>query len=95
MGCVTARELARHGAHVVLAARNTDKGRAALDRLPGELPESAVELRSLDLADLDSVHTFADALDTPVDVLVNNAGIWHSSTARRTIWRRSPRPLVL
>ncbi|WP_426365251.1 oxidoreductase [Streptomyces sp. E-08] len=75
LGYVTARELARRGAHVVLTARNADRGRAALDRLRGELPGSAVELRALDLADLDSVHAFAGALDTPVDVLVNNAGI--------------------
>ncbi|MFF7690330.1 oxidoreductase [Streptomyces syringium] len=75
LGYVTARELARHGAHVILTARNADKGRAALDRLRGGLPESDVELRSLDLADLDSVHAFADALDTPVDVLINNAGV--------------------
>ncbi|MER7946529.1 oxidoreductase [Streptomyces sp. NPDC096079] len=75
LGYVTARELARRGAHVVLTARDPDKGRAALDRLRGELPGSAVELRALDLADLDSVHAFAAALDTHVDVLVNNAGI--------------------
>ncbi|MFE0043637.1 oxidoreductase [Streptomyces albireticuli] len=75
LGYVTARELARHGAHVILTARNTGKGGAALDRLRGELPGAAVELRTLDLADLDSVRAFADALDAPVDVLVNNAGI--------------------
>ncbi|QSY51389.1 MULTISPECIES: oxidoreductase [Streptomyces] len=75
LGYVTARELARHGAHVILTARNADRGRAALDRLRGELTAPALELRTLDLADLDSVHAFAGALDTPVDVLVNNAGI--------------------
>lgn len=75
LGYVTARELARHGAHVILTARNADKGRAALDRLRGELAAPSLELRALDLADLNSVHDFADALDAPVDVLVNNAGI--------------------
>ncbi|WP_331728110.1 oxidoreductase [Streptomyces sp. NBC_00158] len=75
LGYVTARELARRGAHVILTARNADKGRAALNGLRGELPEASAELRPLDLADLDSVRAFADALDTPVDVLVNNAGI--------------------
>ena len=75
LGYVTARELARHGAHVILAARNQGKGRAALDRLRGEVADAAVELRPLDLADLDSVRTFAAGIDTPVDVLVNNAGI--------------------
>ncbi|MFC9297242.1 oxidoreductase [Streptomyces sp. NPDC057011] len=75
LGYITARELARHGAHVILTARNKDKGRAALDGLRAELPEATAELRALDLADLDSVHAFADALDTPLDLLVNNAGI--------------------
>ncbi|WP_172382486.1 oxidoreductase [Streptomyces sp. MNP-20] len=75
LGYVTARELARRGAHVILTARNADKGRAALDRLRGELTDPTLELRTLDLADLRSVHDFADDLDTPVDVLVNNAGI--------------------
>ncbi|WP_433246276.1 oxidoreductase [Streptosporangium sp. CA-135522] len=75
LGYVTARELARHGARVILTARNPAKGRAALDRLRDEQTDSTVELRSLDLADLDSVHAFADGLATPVDVLINNAGI--------------------
>lgn len=75
LGYVTARELARHGAHVILTARNQDKGRAALDRLRDEVADPTVELRPLDLADLDSVRMFADGVDTPVDVLVNNAGI--------------------
>lgn len=75
LGYVTARELARHGAHVILTARNQDKGRAALDRLRDEVTDPTVELRPLDLADLDSVRMFADGVDTPVDVLVNNAGI--------------------
>ncbi|MCI3927882.1 oxidoreductase [Streptomyces sp. AN091965] len=75
LGYVTARELARHGAHVILTARNADKGRAALDRLRGELVAPSLELRALDLADLNSVRDFADTLDAPVDVLVNNAGI--------------------
>ncbi|MEU4279275.1 oxidoreductase [Streptomyces tanashiensis] len=75
LGFITARELARRGARVILTARDADKGRAALDRLRSELPQAVVELRTLDLADLDSVHTFADGIETPVDVLVNNAGI--------------------
>ncbi|MFJ1865462.1 oxidoreductase [Streptomyces sp. NPDC088097] len=75
LGYVTARELARKGARVVLAARNSAKGAAAVERLRAELPSAIVESRSLDLADLDSVRAFADGIDTPVDVLVNNAGI--------------------
>ncbi len=69
LGEVTARELARVGAKVVLAVRNTGKGDAAASAMTGD-----VEVRRLDLQDLASVREFADGVDA-VDVLVNNAGI--------------------
>ena len=69
LGEVTARELARVGAKVILAVRNTDKGDAAAAGMTGD-----VEVRKLDLQDLASVRAFADGVDA-VDVLVNNAGI--------------------
>jgi NAD(P)-dependent dehydrogenase (short-subunit alcohol dehydrogenase family) len=73
LGEVTARELARAGAHVILAVRDTGKGAAAAERMTG-LKTGRVEVRRLDLQDLSSVRDFADGVDT-VDVLVNNAGI--------------------
>ena len=69
LGEVTARELARVGAKVILAVRNPDKGAAAASGMTGD-----VEVRALDLQDLASVRAFADGVDA-VDVLVNNAGI--------------------
>ncbi len=69
LGLVTARELARVGAHVVLAVRNTAKGDEAAAGITGD-----TEVRRLDLQDLASVHEFAAGV-TDVDVLVNNAGI--------------------
>jgi NAD(P)-dependent dehydrogenase (short-subunit alcohol dehydrogenase family) len=69
LGEVTARELARVGAKVILAVRNTSKGDAAAAGMTGD-----VEVRQLDLQDLASVRAFADGVDG-VDVLVNNAGI--------------------
>jgi NAD(P)-dependent dehydrogenase (short-subunit alcohol dehydrogenase family) len=69
LGEITARELARVGARVILAVRNTVKGDAAAAGMTGD-----VEVRKLDLQDLASVRTFADGVDG-VDVLVNNAGI--------------------
>src|SRR5919204_1412293 len=69
LGEVTARELARVGAKVILACRNTDKGAEAAATMTGD-----VEVRKLDLQDLASVRAFADGVDG-VDVLVNNAGI--------------------
>ncbi|WP_433504377.1 oxidoreductase [Pseudonocardia halophobica] len=70
IGLEAARALAAAGAHVVLACRSTAKGEAAAASLTG-----STEVRELDLADLSSVGRFAAALDRPVDVLVNNAGL--------------------
>ena len=78
LGEVTARELARVGARVVLAVRNTEKSKAAAERMTGD-----VEVRQLDLQDLGSVRRFADEMGA-LDVLVNNAGIMatkHAVTA--------------
>ncbi|MGH2840218.1 MAG: oxidoreductase [Solirubrobacteraceae bacterium] len=70
LGLITARELARAGAHVVLAVRDTARGEQAAQTIPG-----STDVRELDLADLGSVHAFADEWDGDLDVLVNNAGV--------------------
>lgn len=76
IGYVTARELARRGAHVVLACRSRERGQAAVERLRTEVPGARAELRLLDLADLRSVRAFAeDWSHDRLDLLVNNAGI--------------------
>src|SRR5258707_12776913 len=73
LGEVTARELARVGAKVILAVRNTEKGETAAQQMTGR-KTGRVEVRRLDLQDLSSVREFADGVDE-FDVLVNNAGI--------------------
>ncbi|NBH04244.1 oxidoreductase [Amycolatopsis sp. SID8362] len=73
LGLVTATELARHGAHVVLAVRDTAAGERAARAIDGD-----TEVRELDLASLRSVRAFAAklAIDHPaIDLLVNNAGV--------------------
>jgi NAD(P)-dependent dehydrogenase (short-subunit alcohol dehydrogenase family) len=70
IGLVTARELARVGAHVVLAVRDEARGRSAAETFSGSW-----EVRRLDLADLASVRSFADGWSGDLDVLVNNAGV--------------------
>lgn len=62
--------LAGMDAHVVLAVRNLDKGRAAAKSMRGP-----VDVRELDLADLASVRAFAEEFSDPIDILINNAGI--------------------
>jgi NAD(P)-dependent dehydrogenase (short-subunit alcohol dehydrogenase family) len=81
LGEAAARELAGHGATVVLACRNVTKAeRVAADIAADIAADSAadsagdVAVRQLDLADLASVRAFAVATG-PIDVLVNNAGI--------------------
>ncbi|WP_404954923.1 oxidoreductase [Streptomyces sp. 147326] len=78
IGYVTARELARRGASVVLACRSAARGRAAAVRLRAEVPGAEVEFMPLDLADLASVREFATAYGQrhrSLDLLVNNAGV--------------------
>ena len=78
LGRVTAQALAGRGGRVVLAVRDEEKGRRVVAETTARQPGAALEVRRLDLADLDSVRRFADALhaDHPqVDVLVNNAGV--------------------
>jgi NAD(P)-dependent dehydrogenase (short-subunit alcohol dehydrogenase family) len=69
LGAITARELARTGAKIIMAVRNTGKGEAAARQVTGD-----VEVRALDLQDLASVRQFADGVDK-ADILINNAGV--------------------
>ncbi|GAA1945186.1 SDR family oxidoreductase [Kitasatospora viridis] len=79
IGYHTARRLALAGAEVVLAVRNTAKGESAAARIRSNSPDAGpVSVAELDLASLASVKAFAEALlerGTPVDALVNNAGV--------------------
>ena len=75
LGLITARELARKGARVVMACRNMAKGESALAEVQAAAPGAEVELAELDLGSLDSVRSFATGRDGPLDLLVNNAGV--------------------
>jgi NAD(P)-dependent dehydrogenase (short-subunit alcohol dehydrogenase family) len=75
LGTVTARELARAGAHVIMAVRDTAKGERAAATIRTGVPNAELTLRRLDLADLSSVRTFASEAEGPIDLLINNAGV--------------------
>jgi NAD(P)-dependent dehydrogenase (short-subunit alcohol dehydrogenase family) len=78
LGFVTARELAKKGAHVVLACRNESKGASAQEAIESEEPAGSVEVIPLDLANLDMVRVFAKkfkAQHNKLDILCNNAGV--------------------
>jgi NAD(P)-dependent dehydrogenase (short-subunit alcohol dehydrogenase family) len=77
-GQEAARRLAAAGAHVIMAVRTVAKGEQARDGILAQQPQAQLEVRRVDLANLASVAEFADGLiaeGTPLDLLVNNAGV--------------------
>jgi NAD(P)-dependent dehydrogenase (short-subunit alcohol dehydrogenase family) len=78
LGFETARVLAARGASVVLAVRDTDKGKRAAARIAGTAPGADVTVQPLDLTSLDSVRAAAGELRARhprIDLLINNAGV--------------------
>src|SRR5579884_3704747 len=78
LGLVTARELARAGAEVVVACRNLGKGEAAAGAIRSDVPAAKVTVGELDLANLESVSAFAERFASEhdsLDLLINNAGV--------------------
>ncbi|MDB4954357.1 MAG: putative oxidoreductase/Short-chain dehydrogenase [Myxococcales bacterium] len=78
IGKITARELARQGAHVILACRSKDKTEPVVAEIKRETGNDSVELVELDLSDLKSVRRCAEALlarNIPIHGLINNAGL--------------------
>ncbi|MGC4815916.1 SDR family NAD(P)-dependent oxidoreductase [Micromonospora sp. DT63] len=76
LGFETARLLAERGASVVLAVRDTEKGRRAAARINGD-----VSVQELDLTSLESVRAAAADLRTAhprIDLLINNAGVMYT-----------------
>ena len=78
IGKITARELARAGAQVLLACRSERKTAAVIEEIRRDVPGAKVEYVHLDLGDLASVRACAEAIaarGTPIHGLVNNAGL--------------------
>ena len=78
IGRVTARELARQGAHVFIACRSAERTQPVLDEIRAIPGAGTTEWLPLDLGDLDSVRRCARmflARDLPLHLLVNNGGL--------------------
>ena len=69
VGLGTAAALAKAGAQVILAVRNTELGRRRAAEIGG-----STTVAEVDLADLSSVRAFPDLVDGDIDILINNAG---------------------
>lgn len=86
-GYAASLELARRGATVVMACRDEKRGREAMASLRAEVPNAELELAILDLGSLASVREAAAAQlakGTPIDVLINNAGLMTPPTRQET-----------
>jgi NAD(P)-dependent dehydrogenase (short-subunit alcohol dehydrogenase family) len=75
IGWHTARQLAGHGARVVLACRDVESGKLAADRIQQAVPAAQLDVVHLDLASMASVRAVGDQWTGPLDLLVNNAGV--------------------
>lgn len=79
IGKVTATELARMGARVVMVCRDRRRGEAALAEIKQANGNEQIELMLCDLSSQADIRRFADefkATHDRLDVLVNNAGVY-------------------
>lgn len=77
IGYETALDFAFRGARVILACRDKNKAESAVKEIIKETGNSNVEFEYIDLADLETVRSFAEKMKrnlTRLDILVNNAG---------------------
>jgi NAD(P)-dependent dehydrogenase (short-subunit alcohol dehydrogenase family) len=82
LGLETARSLARAGATVTLAVRDTTAGVHAIEEIADTTRNARVRTAPLDLADQASIARFVREWQGPLDVLVNNAGVTRSQLTR-------------
>ncbi len=78
LGLESGRALAGAGAHLIMAARDQARARAARDDILTSHPAASLEIVEIDLASLDSVRAGAAAIadaHPAVDILINNAGL--------------------
>lgn len=78
IGYYTALALARQEAHVIVAGRDADKVKVAIERMKEEGAEGELEQGLLDLASMSSVRRFAEEVKAnhqSLDILINNAGV--------------------
>jgi NAD(P)-dependent dehydrogenase (short-subunit alcohol dehydrogenase family) len=75
IGVETARSLARAGAAVTLAVRDTAVGDRVAEDIASSTGSADVRVEYVDLADLATVRAFTSSWAGPLDILVNNAGV--------------------
>jgi NAD(P)-dependent dehydrogenase (short-subunit alcohol dehydrogenase family) len=78
LGKEATKVLAMKNAKVVMAVRNTNKAENVANEIRNEYPNALLDIRSLDLGNLDSIHSFSKGIIADyknIDILINNAGV--------------------
>ncbi len=80
LGLEAVKALCKKNATVIMAVRNLDKGEKALQEVRKETPSANATLMQLDLADQNSIGSFAAAFKekyAQLNILINNAGLMY------------------
>ena len=75
LGLEAAKKLAAQGFDVVMTARGKDRLEKAREDLSKQFPKSKITSQVLDVSNFDEVRSFANKFSSPIDVLMNNAGV--------------------
>ena len=81
LGQETARAMAAHGAHVVMAGRDQGKLDDAVSAIRAEQPDAQLDTLVCDLGDLESIRAATSRARQrfdKIDILINNAGVMAS-----------------
>lgn len=87
LGLEAATVLSQKGANIIMAVRDLEKGKEAVEKIKSKNPSARLDLMQLDLADLNSVRKFSDefhAKYSALHVLINNAGIMYPRKREET-----------
>ena len=87
LGYESAISLAGAGANVIIAGRNADKGKNAVQSIKNKYPHAKIDFQKIDLADLSSIQNFSKILISKfekLDILINNAGVMATPDRRVT-----------
>lgn len=84
LGYECCRALLYKKATVIMACRNKERANKARENLLLEFPNSNLYIKELDLSSFDSIEKFVNSLDINIDVLINNAGVYHPKKGSKT-----------
>ncbi len=87
LGLEAATVLSQKGGSIIMAVRDLEKGKEAVEKIKTKNPNGKLDLMRLDLADLNSVRKFSDefhARYSALHILINNAGIMYPRKREET-----------